>query len=223
MQYQFTQAQVQINLKYRSTEIKSQILDCSTGCCIYCQEHSCEHAPSRLIVELPLRNEDEGGIETKLTNRLLIGMKKGFLVEYAAEGLYAKRRCDTPIYYHSSQYHINHDPMKIEKDQWVKIFDYPAFKNQFISWYTRKLIKSDIEPFKRHKIFFSFGQRWQPYLEKHEEMGENRPQPTALDSCLVSMSLVPLNAKEIVMATEAGRNCSETISMGLNQNFLSFI
>ncbi|XP_071958141.1 uncharacterized protein [Antedon mediterranea] len=218
----FTEAQVQINLKYRSTEIKSQILDCSTGCCIYCQEHSCEHEPSRKLVELPLSNDDAGRKETKLTNRLLIGMKHGLLLEYVDGCLYAKRRCSTVIYYHSSQYHINHDPIKIEKDQRVIIFDYPAFKNQFISWYTLKLTKSDIEPFKRHKIFFSFGQRWQPYLEKHKEMGESRPQPTTLDSCLVSMSLVPLNAKEMVMDTEAGRNGSETISMGLNQNFFFF-
>ncbi|XP_033113160.1 uncharacterized protein LOC117113824 isoform X1 [Anneissia japonica] len=222
----FTEAQVQITVRYQSTEIFNKNEDCSDGCCVFYKNHTCKDA--KLVrLDLPYagdNDDDKRRKEIECTNRLLKGMENGLLLEYDTkdECIYAKRRCRTVVYYHSSQYHANDDPVKIETNQKVKLFDYPAFQRQFWSWLSQNFgrRKDNRESFKRHKIFFSFGQTWQPYLERHKELGEDRPQPTSLHTRLISMVVVPLKAKEMVMATEEGRESSETISMGLNQNFI---
>ncbi|XP_071957863.1 uncharacterized protein [Antedon mediterranea] len=215
--------EMRIKVRYRSDVALDKRIDIQKGCCIYYGEHSCEKRPERMLVPLP----DEESIERQetrqevkqLTKDILGFLANGLVLEYGQDRcIYARRRCRSRIWYYSSQQTPGQDPLELKSDTNTKIFDYGYFYKNLSDWFTNYM-KGIRTTLIRPKICFSFGQSWQPY-HNHHGRGPERPQPTAIDACGMSMYAVPLNARDAILSIEEGQDCSETLTMGLNSGHL---
>ncbi|XP_018615678.1 interferon regulatory factor 4-like [Scleropages formosus] len=183
-----TDCRLHISLFYRESLVKEVTTTCPEGCRISsCPDDKLYGGVEQVLFPFPYPQSQRKGVE-KLPNAL----DRGVLLWLAPDGLYAKRLCQSRIYWEGPLAPYTDRPNKLEKEQPCKLFDTQEFLAELQGYAhhgrpmprfqvvlcfgdeypdpqrQRKMITAQVEPmFARHLFYFT-QQTSTPYIRGYE-------------------------------------------------------
>ncbi|XP_033113190.1 uncharacterized protein LOC117113843 [Anneissia japonica] len=223
-------AELKLTLKYRSNVVKCVNVNIRNGFRV-CYNPGLSSDLNEGQLTFPEKDESFFGDSEsktrsklyKLTSDILAKLQDG--IEFSISGgvIFATRRCLAKLYCYSSQMHHGQDPVKLERNAPVPIYDYNRFEDSLKEFLINQFDPEGIRTtFPKPKIFVSCAQAWKPMHDLDHilnEMGASI-QPTPLNDCLVTMEIVPLKAIDFIMSVSDSRENTESVTMSLNSDHL---
>uniref|UniRef100_A0A3B3ZS70 IRF tryptophan pentad repeat domain-containing protein n=1 Tax=Periophthalmus magnuspinnatus TaxID=409849 RepID=A0A3B3ZS70_9GOBI len=206
-----TDFSLHVSLFYRESLVKEVTTTSPDGCRISSSASSSSSSPSSsprpddrvsvgpevILFPFPYPESHRQGADM-----LPSVLERGVLLWMAPDGMYAKRLCQSRVYWEGPLAPYTDKPNKLEKEQPCKLFDTQQFlielhdfvhngrsppRHQIVLCFgdeypdpqrTRKLITAQVEPVFARKLFIYYQQNNGPYLRTYDHNQQPNPAPT---------------------------------------------
>ncbi|XP_054841355.1 interferon regulatory factor 4 [Eublepharis macularius] len=161
----FSDCRLHICLYYSETLVKEVTTSSPEGCRI---SHGQSYEVSGLEQILFPYPEDHG--QRKTTEKLLSHLERGVILWMTPDGLYAKRLCQSRIYWDGPLAFCTDRPNKLEREQSCKLFDTQQFLSEL------QVFAHHGRPLPRFQIVLCFGEEF-PDLQRQRKQITARVEP----------------------------------------------
>uniref|UniRef100_A0A3B3S7V4 Interferon regulatory factor 4a n=1 Tax=Paramormyrops kingsleyae TaxID=1676925 RepID=A0A3B3S7V4_9TELE len=192
-----TDCRLHISLFYRESLVKDVTTTSPDGCRISsCPDDKLYGSMEQVVFPFPYPQSQRKGAE-----RLPLALERGVLLWLAPDGLYAKRLCQSRIYWEGPLAPYSDRPNKLEKEQTCKLFDTQEFLAELQGYAhhgrpvprfqvvlcfgdeypdpqrQRKMITVQVEPMFAKHLFYFTQQTSNPYLRGYD-LSDHGTSPT---------------------------------------------